>query len=293
MRATIALLLAGVWMLAVGPGLAVCLADGASEAAPKDADKSKETKEGQATPSDKDLTEGLKDTVKKTEDAKEAQKEATADETKAEPDKPKRPPTPYERKLEEIEDLVAKAKEHREKLPALETKINEEVAKLTDSAKNPVEPKQLREELAANRLTRASKTYRNLNLSLAKEWEKVKVMLFQALKSCMALEKTRTNDEDLKVKGEALTASVKEQCVEVLLKLAEIYERISDEDSVTACYRQILAVDKDNAMARTYFKELEEKKKAAHSGGGSSYSSSGRKDSGGNTGRPSTGRGGY
>ena len=265
MKAALSMLLAAAFLLgvlAVDASRAGAAADGA-KAAPETGADAPKTDVPDTIPTDADLAKGLKEVVE--------EKKAEADEADdaEKPTAPKRRLTPYERTLQQAKTLVDNAAKQKAKIPAIEAKVNAKVAKLTDSAKNPVEVRTLQQELAENRLTRASKTYRDLNLAVAREYEKVKAMLFMALKNCLTLGKMKAPDEDTKVRGEALTASIKEECVDVLTKLAGLYERVSDTAKVTACYQQILAVDRENAAARTYFKELKEREKEGNSGGGS------------------------
>lgn len=249
-------------------------ADGAGAAEPATPDvgtpadeKPKDDPAGDPTPADPTATPDKQPPTPVADPAKDDSKKADDDKTsdaKTEVEKPKPaalPATPYERKLQEVEKQVAAAKAHKEKIPEVEAKVNVQISKLTDSSKKPIEPRELQRELAEHRPSKAARTYRDLNLALAREYEKVKSMLLAALKSCLDLERMKTADEDLKVKAEALAASIKEQCIEVLLKLAGIYESVAEDESVTSCYKQILALDKENSAAVTYFKELKEKEK--------------------------------
>jgi len=286
MRAMWVALLVGGFLVAVaGPAVEVTADDKGGDDAAKPGPapqtgapaKTGEKPAGEEKPpSDKDLTQGLQEAAGEAkEQAKEAEEEPT----------PKRPPTPFGRKLEGAERLARKARAMKAKIPAMEAKVNAVVAKLTDSSKQPVDTKTLRQQLAENRVSKAAKTFRNLHLAVAREYEKVKGLLLQVRKNCAALEQMRTSDDDLKVAAEALGAGAKEEIVEVLTKLIAIYELIHDEAKVTACYRQILAIDRENVTARAYFKELAEKQKnPKRNSGGADYTHGYR---------PSTGHRGY
>ena len=215
--------------------------------------------------------------VAKEADAKPADAKADPD-PKADPDEAatKGPPkrlSPMEKKMAMAAELHAKVKKAQEKIPAIETKINEKIGKLTDSARQPVEPRTLQRELEDKNPSMAARTFRKLTLQLVAVHEKIKAALMGVLKQYLDVARTRRIDEDLKAKAQAETAAVKEECIEVLSKLASLYERVAMTKNVTRCYKQILALDKDNSAARTYFKELKEKK-AAGSGGGN-YSGTG------------------
>jgi len=277
MKAVWVVLLAGVVLsVTTGPAVAAVAGDdGAVETEP--AETQKATKEGgekgPEAPSDDQLVEGLRKAAD--ESGKQAEEQKEAEEAE---EAPKRPPTPFGRKLEEMEKLVRRAEELKAKIPDLEAKVNAAIAKLTDGSRKPVETKTLQQELAENRPSKAAKTYRDLTLTIAREYEKAKAPLLQAYKSGLALEKMRTGEEDLKVTAEAATVKAKEQIIEVLTTLVGVYERIHDAAHVTACYKQILMLDKENAAARAYFKELAEKakreKEEGKSGSGGSYTPS-------------------
>lgn len=277
MKSIATLLLAGLLVLAISAASRVTAGD-APVAAPDPAKAPEPAKPatGDTTapktdvPTAQDLTQGLKD-------AKAA--ETTKTDTPAkDAATPKKPPTPYEQKLAKIEALQAKAKEAQAKIPAIETKINEAVSKMTDSAKKPIEPKELERELVENRPSQAAREYKKHQLTLAAAYEQVKALVLLALKDSVDLSKMTTSDEALKAKNEEIQTSLKQQCVELLSKLVIIYERIGETERVDATYRQILALDKTNGAAVAYFKEQEAKKKnpnkSSGTGGGGAYTPS-------------------
>jgi hypothetical protein len=231
-------------------------------------------------------TEPAKDPVKvdpvktepvKTEPAKtEPTKAPTATDT---PRIPPPPPSLYEQKLVKLEADVAKAKEELGKIPAIETKVNEVIGNLTDSAKKPVDLRVIQQELAERRPSQAANEYKKLQMGLAAAYEKVKGELLGAIKASTELDKMPTKDEALKGRNEDLRTGATTACVEVLTKLVAIYERIGEAKQVENTYRLILALDKNNGAAVAYFKEQEARKKnpnKSEDSGGGSYSSGGR-----------------
>ena len=196
-------------------------------------------------------------------------------------DKPEDAPKPaqaanaYERKILDIEKRVAEAEKLQEKVGKAESKVNTQISKMLDSSKKPVDTALLRKEIAEHHPSGNAKTYHKLTLTLAAGQEKVTGALAKAWSSCLNLKKMVAQEEDLKTKGEALVASVKDQYIAALMKLATFYERISETKKVTDCYAQILKVDKNNSAALSYFKELKKKKEgdggsAGQYGGGNS-----------------------
>ncbi|NIA20722.1 MAG: hypothetical protein GWP05_01870 [Anaerolineaceae bacterium] len=184
-------------------------------------------------------------------------------------DKPKPSPVTneYERKMLAIKKRVAEAEKLQEKVSKAEFKVNAQISKMRDSSKKPVDTALLREEIAEHHPSRNAKIYRKLTLTLAGGQEKLAGVFAKAWSDCVKLKKMDVQEEDLKTKGEALVAGVKDQYIAALMKLAIFYERVSETKKVTACYTQILKVDRKNSAALSYFKELE--KKESDNGGGS------------------------
>lgn len=267
-----------VWILALTVAVLLGAADvraeksGDAPASGKPAESSKTDKPDDAKPAAED---GKAEPPDATTDAADAKVD---DDSKADPDEAatKGPPkllSPIEKKMAKAVELHAKVKKAQEKIPAVETKINEKIGKLTDGARKSVEPRTLQRELESKNPSMAARTFKKLTLQLAAVHEKIKTGLMGVLKQYLDVARTRRIDEDLKAKAQAEGAAVKEECIEVLSKLASLYERVAMAKKVTRCYKQMLALDKNNSAAKTYFKELKEKKKAT--GGGGSYGGTG------------------
>jgi len=228
-------------------------------------------------------TEPAKDPVKtepaKTEPAKTEPVKVEPAKTPTTIEAPRIPPPPpslYEQKLVKLEADLAKTKEELGKIPAIETKVNELIGNLTDSAKKPVDLRTIQQELAEKRPSQAANEYKKLQLGLAAAYEKVKAELLAEIKASTDLDKLTTKDEALKGRNEDLRTGATTTCVEVLTKLVAIYERIGEAKQVENTYRLILALDKNNGAAIAYFREQEAKKKnpnKSEDSGGSSYTS--------------------
>jgi len=189
--------------------------------------------------------------------------------------KPSRAANDYELKILGIKKWVAEAEKLREKVGKAESKVNAQISKMLDSSRRSVDTAVLREEIAEHHPSPNAKIYRKLTLALAGGQEKVAGALAKAWSSCLKLKKMDVQEEDLQTKGQALMASVKDQYIAALMKLATYCERISETKKVTACYTQILRVDKKNSAALSYFKELKKKKEGGGGGSAGQYSGSG------------------
>lgn len=182
--------------------------------------------------------------------------------------------TPYEKKMGDIKKHIADADKLKEKLPEVESKVNAEVAKLKEGDR-PADTKKLQEELARHGGSQNAKAYQKWNGALASYIEGIIAKLHKAVAAGKELEDMKAPDDDVKARGEALAASAKEQYIEMLLKVASVYERIAETAQTQNAYRRILAVDKENSAALTYFKEAakpKEKKEETTSSGSGKYS---------------------
>jgi hypothetical protein len=264
-----------VWVLA----LAVAVLFGAAVVrAEKSGDAPSSGKPAESSKTDKpDAKDEKAEPTKPAEDGADAKPDddAKADDDEAATKAPPKRLSPMEKKMALAAELHVKVKKAQEKIPAVETKINKKIGKLTDGARQPVEPRTLQRELEDKNPSMAARAFKKLTLQLVAVHEKIKSGLMGVLKQYRDVARTRRIDEDLKTKAQAETAAVKEECIEVLSKLASLYERVAMAKKVTSCYKQILALDKTNSAAKTYFKELKEKKKAASSGGSGAHSGTG------------------
>ena len=253
--------------LVLGSVLVLCavltsaaVADPAAEQTPQETAAEKQDPENK--PSDEDKP------------AENPQKPDETDEDKPK-DKPEDEPKParaanaYELKIIGIKKRIAEAEKRQEKVGKAESKVNTQISKMLDSSKKRVDTALLRKEIAEHHPSPNAKIYRKLTLALAGGQEKVAGRLAKAWSGCVRLKKMDVQEEDLKTKGEALVAGVKDQYIAALMKLATFYERISETKKVTGCYAQILRVDKKNSAALSYFKELKKKKKDDGDSGGS------------------------
>ncbi|MBN2583526.1 MAG: hypothetical protein JXL80_10690 [Planctomycetes bacterium] len=166
----------------------------------------------------------------------------------------------YERKLTEVDRLVAEAERIEEQVATVETKVNEKVAGMTDGAKRRADTAELREEIKEGHPSATAKAYRDLTLHLATAQQKLVTAYGKALGRCDKVVKIEAPNESLKVRGDALLASLKDKTISALLKQATIYERVSETQKMDLCYKQILGIDKENSAALSYFKEKEAKK---------------------------------
>jgi len=269
MKSVVTAVLAGLLSLTVASGVLGGVAAGVSEnGAP--AGTTTEKTEPAAKPVEKPVE-------KPAEPAKVEQPKKDSPAPEAKP----APTTPYEKKIAGAEKFVADAKAVLAKLPDMEVKVADAVSKMKDSAQKPVDVKKLQEELQGHAPSANARTYRDLTHQLIAVHAAAVGLLGKALAECTALAGMTAPNDAAKKQADTLTASVKEQCLAELTKMAGLYERVGERDNVTACYRQMMAIDRNNSAALAYFKELAQKEKERKAGGGGGYSQSG------------TGRGGY
>lgn len=203
--------------------------------------------------SDQELKSGLKDAAR---DAQDARDDAARQQDDAQADAPKRPPTPNERRIAEIDELVKKADELRQKLPEVEKKVEKAIGNLVDGSRKPVEERTVREELFRGQPSQAAKQFRQLVLAIVKVHDEIKVIEMSVMKKSAGASKIRTLQPEQKSHLEELESGARKKAIDALEAEIKLFERIHDRGGITACYKQILSLDKENVTARNYFRDL-------------------------------------
>ncbi len=191
--------------------------------------------------------------------------EGTAGDEK--PEKPKRAATPaqikaFEAKLTQLSTSVEKADKLSERLPKIEEQVSAQIAKITDGAGKPVEIKTMQKELAENRPSMASRKYLALLTDLARFNQQISGIYLNCFVSAH-----RLGDSDLdygdgpQERRDALKDSCSTKFIEAELRVADVYERLSDTAKMEQHYKRVLQVDKENVRVTTYFKEKQEREK--------------------------------